>query len=318
MYKTIPLALVLAAMPAIVRAQSADPIVEISVNHGHTFTLEGTQARIVKAWPGVYESFDFGEHPKIPNAKFIFVKLKPGAKLDSTTLTLIVDDGSGKETTKSYVLKRVSGIPTQTTTLIGNQPVFAAKPEPVQSVATSQISSPPPGPVQQIHKEKKGQKPKKLKVAQEFSRAFSPGVGSAEVEDKPMAKEAEQAESEDKEDPDVPVKAEPKSTDKTDSERLPLIRAPKTPQSKATVERIDKDLIERSKLNNYQIAHYLMNGLYRAQNLKQINRSKDVYWQTQSMARVLRRGNSVEKALRISGLSPVTFDNLLGHGGVGK
>lgn len=322
MYKSIPLALLMAAVPAMVRAQ-ATPVIEISEGHGHTFTIEGSQARIVKAWPGMFEAFDFGEHPKIPNAKFIFVKLKPGAKLNSTTLTLIIDDGLGKETTKSYVLKRVKGIPNQTTTLIGNQPVYAAQPQPAQSVTATNVFSPPPRLDKQIKKEKKGKKTKKLKVSSEFSSAFSSGFAASKpVEESKPVKESKQSAPEETEDSDVPDLVEPTSEDKAEkpqSQPLPLIRAPKTPQTKATIETpTEKILIERSSLDNYAIARHLMNGLYRAQNLKQINRSKDAYWQTQSMVRLLRRGESIDKSLRLSGLPAVTFNNLLGHGGVGK
>lgn len=319
MYKSIPLALLMAAVPAMVRAQ-ATPVIEISEGHGHTFTIEGSQARIVKAWPGMFEAFDFGEHPKIPNAKFIFVKLKPGAKLNSTTLTLIIDDGLGKEMTKSYILKRVKGIPNQTTTLIGNQPAYAAQPQPVTA---TNVFSPPPRLDKQIKKEKKGKKPKKLKVSSEFSSAFSSGFAASKpVEESKPVKESKKSAPEETEDSDVPDLVEPTSEDKAEkpqSEPLPLIRAPKTPQTKATIETpTEKILIERSSLDNYAIARHLMNGLYRAQNLKQINRSKDAYWQTQSMVRLLRRGESIDKSLRLSGLPAVTFNNLLGHGGVGK
>lgn len=316
MYKSIPLALLMAAVPAMVRAQ-ATPVIEISEGHGHTFTIEGSQARIVKAWPGMFEAFDFGEHPKIPNAKFIFVKLKPGAKLNSTTLTLIIDDGLGKEMTKSYILKRVKGIPNQTTTLIGNQPAYAAQPQPVTA---TNVFSPPPRLDKQIKKEKKGKKPKNLTVSSEFSSAFSPGFAAPKADDD--SKLVKESAPEEKEDSDVPDSVEPTSEDKAEkpqSEPLPLIRAPKTLQAKATVETpSEKQLIERSSLDNYGIARHLMNGLYRAQNLKQINRSKDAYWQTQSMVRLLRRGESIDKSLRLSGLPAVTFNNLLGHGGVGK
>lgn len=336
MYKSIPLTLLLAAVPAVVRAQTT-PIVEISANHGHTFTLEGnSQARIVKAWPGVFESFDFGEHPKIPNAKFIFVKLKPGAKLDSTTLTLIIDDGTGKEVTKAFVLKRVKGIPAQTTTLIGSQPMVAAKPEPSAPVITPQIYTPPPRPVRQIHQEKKARKPKKLKVSKEFSSAFSSGFASSNaVEPEPKKKteeppETDREESEETQDAQPQDETELKETAKTQPDTpqplarskhrgLPLIRAPKTLQAKASVEiSEEKQLIERSSLDNYGIARYLLRGLYQAERLNQINTHTPQFGQAQDTAIWLRRGRSIEEALELSGLTPVTFDNLLGHGGVGK
>lgn len=340
MYKIIPLALLLTAVPAMVRAQTT-PIVEISANHGHTFTLEGnSQSRIVKAWPGAFEAFDFGEHPKIPNAKFIFVKLKPGAKLDSTTLTLIIDDGTGKEVTKAFVLKRVSGIPARTTTLIGNQPVVAAQPQPVQPVITPQVYSPPPRPVRQVNQEKKARKPRKLKVSKEFSSVFASGFASSKaVEPDPKQKaevkpsETDREESEETQDAQPLNKSEPKGTEdaakvKSDTSQLPaqskrgglpLIRAPKTLQAKASVETPEeKRLIDRSSLNNYAIAHHLLRGLYRAERLKQINPSKPQFGQAQSTAIWLRRGRTIEEALRRSRLPRETFDNLLGHGGVGK
>ena len=319
MYKSIPLALLVAAAPAIVRAQTT-PIVEISEGHGHTFTLEGSQAKIVKAWPGIYDSFDFGEHPKIPNAKFIYVKLKKGAKLDSTTLTLIVDDGTGKETTKSYILKRVKGIPSLATTLIGNQPVLAAQPQPVQPVPTSKIDPPSPKPFKQIKKEKKGKKTKELKVAKEFSSAFSSGSAASKTIDKPIPNKV--AKRPDSEEVDAPDQVKPKVTKQTkppQSEPLPLIRAPKTLHAKATVETpSEKQLIERSSLDNYAIANHLLKGLYRAERLKQLTSSTPQFGQAQSMALWLRRGESIDKSLELSGLAPVTFGNLLGHGGVGK
>lgn len=330
MYKAIPLALLGAAVPAIVRAQTT-PIVEISQGHGHTFTLESSQSRIVKAWPGIYESFDFGEHPKIPNAKFIFVKLKPGAKLDSTTLTLIVDDGSGKETTKSYILKRVKGIPGQTTTLIGNQPVYAAQPQPVPPATPSNVFSPPTNPDKQISKEKKGKKPKKLKVSGEFSKSFSSGSTGSEGEEKPIPpQQSEQPEPEETDDTDVPDPTKLKSQaqrKKPQPKSLPLIRAPKTIDAKATVETsAETQLIERSSLDNYQIANYLLKGLYEAERKNQINSSKPQFGQTHSLAKLLRgtRGDDqtvqefVDNALKESRLPSETFDNLLGHGGVGK
>lgn len=322
MYKSIPLALLMAGVPAMVRAQTT-PVVEISEGHGHTFTIEGSQARIVKAWPGMFEAFDFGEHPKIPNAKFIFVKLKPGAKLNSTTLTLIIDDGLGTETTKSYVLKRVKGIPNQTTTLIGNQPVYAAQPQPAQSVTGTNVFSPPPRLDKQIKKEKKGKKPKTLRVSKEFSSAFSSGFAASKpVEESKPATSVKEPAPEEIEDSNVPDLVEPKSEDKAEkpqSQPLPLIRAPKTIQAKATIETpTENQLIERSSLDNYGIARHLLRGLYQAERLKQINNRTPQFGQAQNTAIWLRRGHNIDKALELSGLPPVTFNNLLGHGGVGK
>lgn len=105
---------------------------------------------------------------------------------------------------------------------------------------------------------------------------------------------------------------------------------PKTPavvQIRATpkpVPRIAKGsatgrtLIDRSTLDNHALAHYLLRGLHRARGLRQINRYHDNYWFAQSMARYLKRGVSVDKALRWSRLPEKTFNDLLGHGGVGR
>ncbi|NJM67836.1 MAG: hypothetical protein HC851_20290 [Acaryochloris sp. RU_4_1] len=319
MYRTSLLAATLVAIPAIVQAQTSDPIIEISANHGHIFTLENSQARIIKAWPGAFEAFDFGEHPNIPNAKFIFVKLKPGAKLDSTTLTLIIDEG-GKEITKNYILKRISGIPTQTSTLIGNQPIVAAKPEPV--TITQPFTPPSSIPAPQAKQE--GEKPEKLKVSKEFS-AFSGGASKA-VDSKPektlrgVAQAKPSQGRQDSKNVETPKRKELKLLAKIkpqpSSESLSPIR-PFKAKEKTKVE-TEKQLIERSSLNQYAVASYLLKGLYRAENLKQISDKKPQFWQAQSTARLLRRGYSVEKSLKLSGLPPTTFDNLLAHGGVGR
>ncbi|NJM67761.1 MAG: hypothetical protein HC851_19885 [Acaryochloris sp. RU_4_1] len=315
MQKVIPLALALTAVPAIVQAQTSDPIIEISANHGHIFTLENSQARIVKAWPGAFEAFDFGEYPNIPNAKFIFVKLKAGAKLDSTTLTLIIDEG-GKETTKNYILKRIKGIPTQTATLIGNQPIVAAKPEPV--TITQPFTPPSSIPAPQVKQE--GEKPEKLKVSKEFS-AFSGGAASKVVvakSEKP--KEFVQPKSDRKEKDTLKAENTEQIEQKAkqlSSKSLPLTRPHKAPTTQAKVER-EKELIERSSLDGYAIANYLLKGLYRAERLKQINYGKPSFGQAQSTARLLRQGHTIQQSLKRTGLPPVTFDNLLGHGGVGK
>jgi hypothetical protein len=324
MYKVIPLAIALAAVPAIVQAQTSDPVIEISANHGHTFTLENSQAKIIKAWPGAFEAFDFGEHPNIPNAKFIFVKLKPGAKLDSTTLTLIINEG-GKEITKSYILKRIKGIPHQTTTLIGNQPVVAARPEPATQVITAQVHNTPSSarPPRQVHKEEKTtRKPTQLKVAKEFNGAFASGGSSKTVVSAQKTKEIDQPkpESEETKETEIADQGEAGSTVKpkrSPAQPLPLIQASKTIAAKAKVEQ-DKPLIERSSLNNYAVANHLLKGLYRAENLKQISSNKAQFWQAQSTARLLRRGYNIQQSLRRTGLAPVTFDNLLKHGGVGQ
>ncbi|NJM66953.1 MAG: hypothetical protein HC851_15425 [Acaryochloris sp. RU_4_1] len=56
-------------------------------------------------------------------------------------------------------------------------------------------------------------------------------------------------------------------------------------------------------MDNPALAHYLLHGLHRARGLRQINWNHDNYWRTQSMVRYLKRGISVDKALRWSGLS---------------
>ncbi|NJR56598.1 MAG: hypothetical protein HC768_19860, partial [Acaryochloris sp. CRU_2_0] len=324
-----PLALALTAVPAIVQAQTSDPIIEISANHGHIFTLENSQARIVKAWPGAFEAFDFGEHPNIPQAKFIFVKLKPGAKLDSTTLTLIIDEG-GKEITKNYILKRVNGIPTQTTTLIGNQPIIATQPKPTTLTPPSNST---------LQTKQPQEEPEKLKVSKEF-RGFSGGASKVVaskpekpkeiVQPKSNREEKDTSKAEDPEQTELKLQAKAKleKGNRNQKELKPLAKVKQQPPAKplsltrpskaTTQEKTEKSLIERSSLNQYAVASYLLKGLYRAENLKQISHKKPQFWQAQSTARLLRRGLTIQQALRKTGLSPTTFDNLLGHGGVGK
>ncbi|QUY45952.1 hypothetical protein [Acaryochloris marina] len=332
MYKAIPLALLIATVPGIVQAQSQDfPTIEVAPKHGHTFYFNNEDAVVVEAWPGAFDAFDFGERPKIPSAKFIFVNLKPKGDIDnSTTLTVIYRVG-GKEKTKTFLLKKTKGIPSRFSTAIDGSPsIKAAQPQPVQPVMATNVFSPPTRLDKQIKKEKKGKKPKKLKVSSEFSNAFSSGgVASKPVEESKPVKESKPA-PEETEDSDGPDPVEPTSEDKAEeppSEPLPLIRAPKTPQAKATIETpTEKQLIERSSLDNYGIANYLLQGLYQAERLKQINSSKPQFGQTHSLAKLLRgrRGKDqtvqefVENALKESRLPPETFDNLLGHGGVGK
>lgn len=98
---------------------------------------------------------------------------------------------------------------------------------------------------------------------------------------------------------------------------LKIRTAPKVAR-RSRVSAAGRTLIERDSLSSPALANYLLRGLHRARSLRQINRSHRYYLQTQSAARVLRRGGSIPRALLISGLPGETFDNLLGHGGVSK
>lgn len=99
-----------------------------------------------------------------------------------------------------------------------------------------------------------------------------------------------------------------------------VLRIKPTPKvaRRSRVVAVGRTLIERDSLSNPALANYLLRGLHRARGLRQINRSHRYYRQAHSAARVLRRGGSISRALLISGLPGETFDNLLGHGGVGK
>ncbi|ABW32527.1 hypothetical protein [Acaryochloris marina] len=325
MYKhiphAIPIALCLAAVPGIAQAQDF-PTIEVAPRHGHTFYFKNEEAVVVEAWPGAFDAFDFGERPKIPSARFIFVNLKPKGNIDSTTLTVVYRVGT-KEKTKTFLLKKTKGIPSRFSTAIDGAPPLAAQPQPVQPITVTNVFTPPPKPVKQIHKEKKAKKPRKLKVSKEFSSPFSSGFASSNsVAQPPASKETQQPEPEETEETDVPDSVEPKTEEKAEtpqSEPLPLIRAPKTLQAKATIETpTEKQLIARSSLDNFGIARYLLRGLYQAERLNQINTHTPQFGQAQDTAIWLRRGRSIEEALELSGLPPVTFNNLLGHGGVGK
>ncbi|QUY46159.1 hypothetical protein [Acaryochloris marina] len=97
---------------------------------------------------------------------------------------------------------------------------------------------------------------------------------------------------------------------------LKLRTTPKPVPSIAKVSATGRTLIDRSTLDNKALANYLIRGLHRAKNQRQINRNHDHYWFAQSMARYLKRDVSIEKALRWSRLPEKTFNDLLGHGGV--
>lgn len=100
---------------------------------------------------------------------------------------------------------------------------------------------------------------------------------------------------------------------------LPRIRVtPKPVRRRARVAANGRMLLDRSQLDNKALANYLLRGLHRARGRKQINRSHDNYWYAQSMARLLKRGTSVSRSLQLSKLPAKTFDDLLGHGGVGR
>ena len=99
---------------------------------------------------------------------------------------------------------------------------------------------------------------------------------------------------------------------------LKLKSTPKPFPSIAKVSTTGRPLIDRSTLDNKALANYLIRGLHTPKGRKQANRNHDHYWFAQSMARYLKRGVSVEKALRWSRLPEKTFNDLLGHGGVSR
>lgn len=99
---------------------------------------------------------------------------------------------------------------------------------------------------------------------------------------------------------------------------IQLRRTPKPVQRVAKVSATGRVLIDRSTLDSKALANYLIRGLHRARGLRQINRNHKLYWQAQSAARYLKRGTSIEKALKYSHLPQKTFNDLLGHGGVSK
>lgn len=97
---------------------------------------------------------------------------------------------------------------------------------------------------------------------------------------------------------------------------LKLSSSPKPIPRIAKVTTTGRPLIDRSTLDNKALANYLIKGLHTPKGRKQANRNHDNYWFAQSMARYLKRGVSVDKALRWSRLPEKTFNDLLGHGGV--
>ncbi|ABW33443.1 hypothetical protein [Acaryochloris marina] len=115
-----------------------------------------------------------------------------------------------------------------------------------------------------------------------------------------------------------PVKAPLTLTHPKSPPVLKLRATPKPIPRIAKVTTTGRPLIDRTTLDNKALANYLLRGLHRARGLRQINRHHDNYWFAQSMARYLKRGVSVDKALRWSRLPEKTFNDLLGHGGVSR
>ncbi|MGR3277864.1 hypothetical protein ACSYAD_22460 [Acaryochloris marina NIES-2412] len=101
----------------------------------------------------------------------------------------------------------------------------------------------------------------------------------------------------------------------------PVLKVRTTPKPVPRIAKVTttgRPLIDRSTLNNKALANYLLRGLHTPKGRKQANRNHDNYWFAQSMARYLKRGVSIEKALRWSRLPEKTFNDLLGHGGVSR
>ncbi|ABW33237.1 hypothetical protein [Acaryochloris marina] len=99
---------------------------------------------------------------------------------------------------------------------------------------------------------------------------------------------------------------------------IKLRSSPKPILQIAKVSTTGRPLIDRSTLDNKALANYLIRGLHTPKGRKQANRHHDHYWFAQSMARYLKRGVSIDKALRWSRLPEKTFNDLLGHGGVSR
>ena len=117
-----------------------------------------------------------------------------------------------------------------------------------------------------------------------------------------------------------PQKAQPVKPPLTANTSTPppvkLRRTPKPVPRVARVSATGRTLIDRSSLDKNALANYLLRGLHRARGRREINRHHDNYWRTQSMARYLKRGVPIDKALRWSKLPEKTYNDLLGHGGV--
>ena len=101
----------------------------------------------------------------------------------------------------------------------------------------------------------------------------------------------------------------------------PVIKLKPTPKPVPKIAKVSatgRTLIDRSGLSNHQLAHYLLKGLHNARGKKHISRYHLNYRLAQSMAIRLKGGDSVDRALRVSGLSAKSFGDFLGYGGVGK
>lgn len=127
--------------------------------------------------------------------------------------------------------------------------------------------------------------------------------------------------------PDWKTQDPPKTTQKVPTSQpinrptpspIKLKSTPKPVQKVAKVSSRGRTLIDRSTLDNKALANYLLRGLHRARGRRQINRDHDNYWRTQSMARYLKRGVDIDKALQWSKLPEKTYNDLLGHGGVSR
>ncbi|UJB73372.1 sigma-70 family RNA polymerase sigma factor (plasmid) [Acaryochloris sp. 'Moss Beach'] len=96
----------------------------------------------------------------------------------------------------------------------------------------------------------------------------------------------------------------------------PITIAVKSPSRAPVSVKSDRVFIAKSSLNNYQLAHHLLKGLHKAKNKRHINNWHPNYLKAQTMAALLNKKYSVSKALAISGLSDLTFNNLLGYADV--
>lgn len=96
----------------------------------------------------------------------------------------------------------------------------------------------------------------------------------------------------------------------------PITIAVKAPSRAPVSAKSDRIFIAKSSLDNYQLAHHLLKGLHKARNKRHINNSHSNYLKAQTMAALLNKKYSVSNALTVSGLSEVTFNNLLGYADV--
>lgn len=96
----------------------------------------------------------------------------------------------------------------------------------------------------------------------------------------------------------------------------PITVAIKAPSRAPVSAKSERVFIAKSSLDNYQLAHHLLKGLHKARNKRHINNWHPNYLKAQTMAALLNKKYSVSKALAASGLSEVTFNNLLGYADV--